>query len=199
MIGRTDVTAALAIALFVLALIGFGTAVDGYSQALHPPALLGGQGQPGALAFNLLGYVVPGLLAAVVMFALRGRLELARWPARIGSWMWLLSALAFAAQGMLPLDPVDVEATVGRLHATAWTLWWLSFAAGGVMLAAGLSSGRGLGGLRIAAGATAVLLPLFVLYAPLEMPTGISQRVGLALWFTALLAAGLAARRAIQR
>lgn len=199
MIGRTDAAAALAIASFVLALIGFGSAVEDYSQALHPPALLGAQGQPLALAFNLLGYVVPGLLGAVVMFALRGRMDGARWPARIGSWMWLLSALAFAAQGLLPLDPADVEATVGRLHATAWTLWWLAFAPGGVLLAVGIQAGRGLGRLRIVAGTAAVLLPVFMLYPPLGLPSGISQRIGLALWFLALLMAGRAARRMAQR
>ncbi len=199
MIGRTDAAAALATASFVLALVGFGSATEGYSQVLHPPALLGAQGQPLAIAFNLLGFMVPGLLAAMVMFALRGRLDGARGPARIGSWMWLLSALAFAAQGLFPLDPEDLDASAGRMHATAWTLWWLAFVPGGVLLAVGLRAGHGQGGLRIAAAAGAVLLPVFLLYQSPGLPIGISQRLGLALWFAALLMAGVATRRRTQR
>ena len=41
--------------LFVLAVLGFGAGLDGYAQARHPVALLGAQGVPHALAFNLLG------------------------------------------------------------------------------------------------------------------------------------------------
>ena len=36
-----------------------------------------------------------------------------------------LSALAFAAQGVVPLDPEDTDATASRLHVLAWMLWQL--------------------------------------------------------------------------
>lgn len=39
--------------LFVLAVLGFGTGLEGYAQARHPVALLGAHGVPHALAFNL--------------------------------------------------------------------------------------------------------------------------------------------------
>lgn len=200
MIRRTDVLAAVAAGSFTLALAVLGGAMDGYSQALHPPALLGAQQQPWALTFNLFGFVLPGVLGALVMIALRGRLDGARWPARIGSWLWLLSALAFAAQGLLPLDLNDIDAPVGHLHASAWTLWWLAFVPGGVLLALGLgSAGQAWGSLRVAAILSATLLPLFTLHAPLGLPAGASQRVGLALWLAAMLVAGVAARRPSQR
>src|SRR3546814_9922281 len=66
---------------------------------------------PHALAFNALGFVLPGVLAALVAWRLRASLDAgAPWAARIGAWLALLSALAFAAQGLLPLDPRDLEA-----------------------------------------------------------------------------------------
>src|SRR3546814_10898701 len=79
---------------------------------------------PHALAFNVLGFVLPGVLAALVAWRLRASLDDgAPWAARIGAWLALLSALAFAAQGLLPLDPRGLEADASRMHATMWTLW----------------------------------------------------------------------------
>src|SRR5690606_20688472 len=86
------------------AVAGFGAALDGYSQALHPVGLLGARGLPHALAFNVLGFVRPGVLAAFVGWRLRAAMDHgAPWAARIGAWLALLSALAFVAQGLLPL------------------------------------------------------------------------------------------------
>ncbi|PWB21607.1 DUF998 domain-containing protein, partial [Stenotrophomonas sp. SPM] len=64
----------LAAACFVLAVVGFGAALGGYSQAMHPVALLGAHGVPHALAFNVVGLVLPGALAAVVAERLRRQL-----------------------------------------------------------------------------------------------------------------------------
>ena len=191
------VAAWLAAGLFLLALAGFGAAYEGYSQALHPPALLGASGVGYATAFNLLGFVVPGLLVAVVAIGLRGQLDHARPIARIGAWLWLLSALAFAAQGLLPLDPADLDAPSSRLHATAWTLWWVAFVPGAGLLAVGLGRDPRWRALRAAAAMAAAGLPLFAL-APLGLPAGVAQRVALVAWFGCLLVAGFAARRRSQ-
>ena len=50
--------------VFVAALLGFGLALPGYSQSAHPVAVLGAKGVPHALGFNLLGFVLAGVLAA---------------------------------------------------------------------------------------------------------------------------------------
>jgi Protein of unknown function (DUF998) len=60
----------------------------------------------------------------------------ANWRARIGTQLATLSALAFAAQGLLPLDPDNLGSQANALHALAWTVWWIAFAAAGVLLAA---------------------------------------------------------------
>src|SRR3546814_14653193 len=67
--------AIVAVVLFAAAVAGFGAALDGYSQAIHPVGLLGARGMPHALAFNVLGFVLPGVLAALVAWRLRASLD----------------------------------------------------------------------------------------------------------------------------
>lgn len=196
---RTGAVAVLAAGVFAVVLASSGSALEGYSQALHAPALLGARGQPGAIAFNLLGYVLPGVLGMLVMSGVRGRLDDAHWAARIGSRLWLLSAIAFAVQGALPLDLADMDAPTSRMHASAWTAWWLAFAPGGVLLALGLPRTPGWLALRVAAITGALLLPWFSLHAPFGMTAGVSQRLALVLWFASLVVAGFAAQRRPQR
>lgn len=192
------VAAVLAAGLFLLVLAGFGAAYEGYSHALHPPALLGAHGIDHAHAFNLLGYIVPGLLAVLVAMGLRAQLDRSTWMARIGPSLWMLSAFAFAVQGMLPLDPSDLDAQASRLHAAAWTVWWIAFVPGAALLAAGLGREARWRVLRRVAAVAAVLLPLFALVAPLGMPAGVAQRMALAVWFASLLAAGFGTRSGYQ-
>ena len=198
MLKRSGAAALLAAGLFAAALAGFGSVLEGYSHALHPPAFLGARGVPGAVAFNLLGFVLPGLLGVAVMGGVRRRLEGARWPARIGSWLWLLSAFAFALQGLLPLDPADLDASRSRLHASAWTVWWLAFVPGGLLLALGLAPTSDWRALRMTALTGALLLPLLALSAPLGISVGVSQRLALTSWFACLVVAGFAAQRRPQ-
>jgi hypothetical membrane protein len=119
---------AAAVSLFVAAVTVFGAAAPGYAQRLHPVGLLGARGASGAAVFNALAFVAPGLLLACVAWALRDRAH--GWASRIGSQLVLLSALALAAQGLLPLDPTDFDHADSQRHAVAWTAWWLAFAAG---------------------------------------------------------------------
>ncbi|MBN7134780.1 hypothetical protein A7A76_08610, partial [Lysobacter enzymogenes] len=160
---RAFVVAAAAALCCVAALLGFGAALDGYSHWRHPPGLLGAQGIRYALAFNLLGYIGPGLALAWVAWGLAGAARGLRAPARIGAWLWLWSALAWAAQGVVSLDPQDLDAHASRLHALAWMLWWLAFAPGAVLLAyASLAAPhwRRFGAIALAAAAALVLAVL---------------------------------------
>lgn len=152
--------------------------LDGYSHLFHPVALPGADGVPRALAFNLLVFVLPGLLLAVSAWRLRGRLPARTgMAARLGTTTLLLSALAYAAQGLLPLELERLDAGTSRWHAAAWTVWWIAFLAGAALLAASLRA------LRIAAvGAWLLVLGAGVLL-PQLLGTGISQRLAFAAWF----------------
>lgn len=167
------------------ALAGFGALLPGYSHLVHPVGLPGATGMPRATAFNLLALVLPGVLAAVVAIGWRGRLGDAPWRTRVGAQALMLSALAFVAQGLLPLDPADLDAGASRLHAAAWTVWWLAFGVAGVMLATGLPAGPRKAAARSVALAAAIALPL-ALAGPWLLPAGLCQRLAFALWFVAL-------------
>lgn len=187
---RAALAVAVAAALCCLAaLLGFGAALDGYSHWRHPPGLLGAQGIPGALAFNLLAYIGPGLALAWVAWRLLAAARALRAPARIGAWLWLWSALAWAAQGALALDPQDLDAHSSRLHAVAWLLWWLAFAPGAALLAyASLAAPawRRFGAIALAAAATVALA---VIAADARVaPAAPAQRVALLAWLAGFVA-----------
>ncbi|MET0582534.1 MAG: DUF998 domain-containing protein [Pseudoxanthomonas sp.] len=182
----------IAMLFFTIAVVAFGAALDGYSQLGMPVALLGASGFPHALAFNLLAFVLPGMLAGVVAMVLRRGLPTgAGWSLRIGAQLVFLSALAFIAMGLLPLDPGDLESEASRLHGTAWMLWTVAFVPGAVLLGAGLlafpaTSRFAWLSLVIAAG---VLLAGFVFTD--FMPAGLAQRIAFGLWFGWMSVAGL--------
>lgn len=179
----------VAAALFVAAVVAFGTALEGYSQALHPVALLGAAGFPGALAFNVLGFMLPGALAALAAVGLRAALpEDASWSSRVGASVLLLAALAFAAMGLLPLDTAHLEGEASRLHGTAWMLWCVAFAAGGLLLGTGwLRMGDRRATWTFAAVGVAVLAAFFL---PALIPPGIAQRLAFAVWWAWLIGMG---------
>ena len=180
----------LAAVAFVLAVAGFGAGLDGYAQGRHPVALLGAHGVPHALAFNLVGFVLPGLWAAGVAERLRRTLPTgAGWAPRVSSQMLLLAGLAFAAMGALPLDVDDLHGPASQLHASAWMIWVLGFVAGSVLLAvSGLrqAHGRALGVLALGCGVLAALAA-FALQGVLPAP--LAQRLAFACWAVWLAAA----------
>ncbi|MGH8028211.1 MAG: DUF998 domain-containing protein [Pseudoxanthomonas sp.] len=183
-------------ALFVAAVAGFGAALEGYLQARFPVALLGAKGFPHALAFNLLAFVVPGMLAGAVALDLRRRLPGdAGWTSRLGAQLVFLSALAFIAMGLLPLDPRDLESEASRFHGTAWMLWSVAFIPGAALLAWGLWNDRRWSLFaRLSLGAAlSVLTAAFVLTS--AIPAGIAQRIAFAIWFAWLAYAGMARNR----
>src|SRR6478735_4826470 len=54
---------ALALLGFLVSLLGFGAALHGFSHSIQPVALLGARGVPRWWAFDLFGFLLPGLLA----------------------------------------------------------------------------------------------------------------------------------------
>lgn len=163
----------------------FGENIGNFSHRTHPLAWLGAGGVPRAMLFNLCTFLLPGVLAAVALWQLRPALPSGtRWSARIGAQLVVLSALAFAAQGVLPLDLENPDGTAGGLHAMAWTAWWLAFNAGALALAWGLRKTVTM--CRFFAAITALagfVIPMLAVLAPLWIPNALAQRVAFLLWF----------------
>lgn len=121
--------------LFIASAVGFGALLDGYVPLAHPLALLGASGIPHAPAFNLLAWILPGLLAVAMAVRLLARLPAvgARWP-RVAGQLLLLAGLAFAGMGLLPLRLDALDGPASQAHASAWMAWVLAFSAGALML-----------------------------------------------------------------
>lgn len=194
MTGFARVAGPAALLCFVAAAAIFGAMPDavatGFSHLTHPLAWLGARDMPHAAIFNVTGFVLPGLLAAVGLWSLRPALPTpARWSARLGAQLVVLSALGFAAQGLLPLDLEDPDGPAASLHATAWIAWWLAFCTGALGLALGLWREPTHRRLAAISASAAVALPLIVFVAPLWLPIAMAQRVAFALWFVWAIAA----------
>ena len=195
--------ALLAVLLFAGA-AAFAGRIDGYSHAQHPLALLGAKPLPHAWLFNLLAFVVPGLLVGWGALRLRAAMpanahEMMSWLGRIGAQLMLVSAAAFVAMGVLPLDTGDLEGARSARHASAWMVWWIAFVAGGVSIAAGLRGSparwRPVANSSLLA---ALLLPVLALLLPTLIPAGIAQRLAFALWFLWALHASRVVNRVRQ-
>ena len=180
--------------MFVVALLGFGAAIDGFSHALHPMALLGARGAPHWWGFDLFGFVLPGLLAWWVLVRIGRASESTttsadaavaksgrHWSTGIGWTLCALSALAFALQGALPVDAEKgLGYGLGRLHVAAWTVWWIAFVAGAVLLAIGAQQ------MRVVRVVTLVVAAIVLGFAMLVVIPGapaLGQRIACVAWF----------------
>jgi hypothetical protein len=108
----------LAAAVFWTALAVFGAVRSDYSQLTKAVSELGAVDAPHALAWNLLGFIVPGALLAACGVAIATVVD-----GRGGALRWLLagSGVAFAGTGVFPAvmqdgSPVmDAPLTVGHV------------------------------------------------------------------------------------
>lgn len=182
---------AAAAALFVLALSLAGLGLPGYSHGIHPVALRGASGLPGAMLFNAGAFLLPGIALLLASQALRSALASNGWAARLGLTLAQLSALAFALQGALQLDPRGVDETASRLHVLMWMLWWIAFVPAMLLLALGARRGVGFAMACVAAG---LLVPLLAVLAPVGAWVGLAQRLAFAAWFGWWLLAALTSR-----
>lgn len=186
-VARTQWVAAAAAAMFFISVAGFGMASPDFEQLRHPVALLGARGEPDALAFNLLGFVLPGLMLGWLAWRWREANGNSGFGFRLGLQLVLLSALAFTAQGLLPLDPANLLAPASRLHALAWSAWWVAFLPGAVLVAVGAGRGAGPALLLV----LAMLVVVLVVAAGSLLPAPLAQRLAFAGWFAWWCLAGV--------
>lgn len=188
--------------LFALALAWFAAPLPNYRHADHPPALLGALGYPGAVAWNVVGYGLVGLLALLATQALYLALRdaAAGRVARIGATLALLAALAFIAQGIFPLD-INQAIDVGpsRRHVAAWNLWWIAAASAALLTAYGVRRLQGWRTLLPVGVFVAVSIVVALLVGMGDLGNGWLQRVALTAWFSWLAWASLLVLRSTPR
>jgi hypothetical membrane protein len=188
--------------LFALVLAWFAAPLPNYRHADHPPALLGALGYPGAVAWNVVGYGLVGMLALLATQALYTALRNAAAGrlARIGATLALLAALAFIAQGIYPLD-IDqaIDAGPSRRHVAVWNLWWIAAAAGALFTAVGVRRLQGWRTLLPVGVVVAALMVITLLVGVGDLGNGWLQRIALAAWFGWLAWASLLVLRRTPR
>ena len=92
----------------------------------------------GALAWNVFGFLLPGVCAAVFALALERPMRDAgaRRDGRIGSTLLLLFGLLFAAQGVFPYDPSAPDDAASQLHVVLLSLGVFAFLPAAVLIPA---------------------------------------------------------------
>ena len=180
----------LAAVLFWGALLGFALMSNGYSGTADPVALLGARVSSHALAFNVVAYLVPGLLLAITAWRWRAAMpDDSAWTLRIGMRLALLSALAFALQGLFPLAPEDMAAMASRGHVTAWSLWWVAYVPAALLVAVGMLRQRGrrrdlaATSMAVAGLAGALVVGWLALASTSVLAPGVAERLMLLVWF----------------
>jgi hypothetical membrane protein len=173
-------------ALSAAAIVIAGLGLEGFDHARHPVGLLGSSLAPRAGLFNVLGFVVPGLLIAAFAvafeFALAKATPTATRAVRIGTGLLLIAALAFALQGLFPIDPRDLDGPATRHHALAQAVSQLAWIAAAGMLAIGFSHAPRWRFVA-ACGLLFACVPLWDLVRPFNGERGWIERGLLLLWF----------------
>ena len=180
----------LASVVFLAALLGLGATSTGFSQSLHAVDVLGARGVPHAAGWNLLGYALPGLLVAVFAIALQRPLAMAGVGAtgRIGGWLLMFSGLAFAAQGLLPLDLRLLDGPDSKAHVAAAMLSLVAWLPSALLLPLALR-GRPAWRVVVLAGPLLVAVAICCLGLPpqaweaMGAGPGLAQRLGLCAQF----------------
>lgn len=118
-----------AAAIFVASVVGFAAVRnDGYSHGTKAVSELGAVGAPLAGAFNVAGFVTPGVLVMILALALAARFAGA--GGRFGAALLALSGAALALAGVWPVDMAARSSSTSLAHFGAATacgvLWALS-------------------------------------------------------------------------
>jgi hypothetical membrane protein len=108
--------------LFAAALVFFAAAHPGYEHGTKAVSELGATGAPNALAWNLIGFLLPGVLLALFGLGLGATVQ----DRRTGLYL-TLSGIAFAATAV-PADMESLQSPLSLAHIVASLmvfLFWL--------------------------------------------------------------------------
>lgn len=92
-----------AVVMFWTALFGFAAAYPGYSHSHKAISELGALGAPHALAWNLIGFIAPGLLLAICGAGLGRAIEVSGRATAV-YWLLIVSGVGFAGTGVIPAE-----------------------------------------------------------------------------------------------
>jgi len=92
-----------AVGVFWTALVAFAAAYPGYSHFHKAISELGAFGAPHALAWNLIGFIAPGVLLAMCGAGLATAIEVSGRKTAV-YWLLVMSGVGFAGTGLIPVE-----------------------------------------------------------------------------------------------
>jgi hypothetical membrane protein len=172
-----------ACAIFWSASFAFGALRPGYSHSIHTISELGVIGAPNATLWNIVGFIVPGLLLAVTGGALARAVRRERSNTLVLAGLLLVVAgLAVAGQGLIPAEMIrgvaDVTSPYTRGHFISSLVSGAAWAIGALLLVKPMKQNPDWRGWRI----VSVVLVIMTLIASFTLrgvlPDGLAQRIG---------------------
>jgi hypothetical membrane protein len=177
--------------LFWSASIVFGALRPSYSHVTNTISELGAIGTPHATVWNVCGFIVPGILLAVVGAAIaRSANSTPSLSRAFATSLLVLSGLAVAGQGLLPAvmanGVADITSPWTRGHFVSSLISGAAWAVGALMLIGPMKRNPDWRGLHL----VSLLMLAFAVAASFALrgrvPDGLAQRIGDAffcIWF----------------
>lgn len=176
--------------VFILALVVFSLFTPNYSNLTNAVSELGTMGAPYALAWNIFGFTLVGLL--IIAFAWGLHLDLRPGPgASIVPILIGISGIGFAALGLFPAEAGFEPSARTSLHFTMVSLNFLPFILVTFIFAARLKTNdywKNWTVFSIVMG----IIAIASFFIPKSIPAGLSQRLGMGAYFLWLFVIGLA-------
>ena len=169
--------------LFWAASVVFGAFRPSYSHIVNTISELGAIGTPHAAAWNVVGFIIPGTLLAIVGAAVARSANTKPSLSRtIATVLLVLSGLAVAGQGIMPAEMAngvaDVTSASTRGHFISSLISGAAWAVGALLLVGPMKRNPNWQGLHI----VSVVLVALTLVASFALrgtlPDGLAQRIG---------------------
>jgi hypothetical membrane protein len=177
--------------LFWVVSVVLGALRPSYSHVVDTISELGAVGTPHATAWNVLGFIVPGVLLAIVGATIARAVNVHRSrPGNLATVLLVLSGLAVAGQGLMPAEMVngvaDVTSASTRGHFISSLISGVAWAIGALLLVGPMRRNSMWRGLHVVSAALVVLTLVASLSLRGALPDGLAQRIGNAFycgWF----------------
>jgi hypothetical membrane protein len=177
--------------LFWTASAVLGALRPSYSHLVNTISELGAVGTPHATAWNVLGFIIPGVLLAIAGAAIaRSANTEASLSRTFATALLVVSGLAVAGQGVVPAEMVngaaDISSASTQGHFVSSLISGAAWAAGALLLVGPMRRNPNWRGLHIVSAVLVVLTLVASLALRGAIPDGLAQRIGNAFfcaWF----------------
>jgi len=173
--------------LFWTALLAFGSLDPTYSQVTRAVSELGMAGAPHQWAWNVTGFILPGILLAGFGLGMARTMD---GPASVGAALLCLSGIFFAATGIFPADLQNMKAFATRAHILASLASFLVWLPAPILIAVGAKR-RAMRALMWVSIAGLICVLSGVIVGREVLARGLAQRLNFATYFAWVLAVAL--------